>query len=197
MENLVQYLVAAMVAWVPLHHHLPSEQPDDVHARYESIARDLVTVAADEEEAPLFNGPDARVQTAVLMLSVASFESSFRKSVDDGRGLGDRGLSYCLMQIHVGGGLTREGWTGPQLVKDRKLCFRAALHILRASFGACHSLPLEDRLSAYASGHCFAEAAISRSRVGRARAWWRAHAPPTWPSTAPPAIEPGTEPTEG
>jgi hypothetical protein len=182
---------------VPLHHHLPSEQPDDVHARYESIARDLVTVAADEEEAPLFNGPDARVQTAVLMLSVASFESSFRKSVDDGRGLGDRGLSYCLMQIHVGGGLTREGWTGPQLVKDRKLCFRAALHILRASFGACHSLPLEDRLSAYASGHCFAEAAISRSRVGRARAWWRAHAPPTWPSTAPPAIEPGTEPTEG
>src|SRR5260370_42591882 len=101
MGNLVQYLVAAMVAWVPLHHHLPSELPADVHARYESIARDLVAVAADEDEAPLFTGPDARVQTAVLMLSVASFESSFRKTVDDGRGLGDRGLSYCLMQIHL------------------------------------------------------------------------------------------------
>jgi hypothetical protein len=178
MESLVTYLVAAMVAWVPLHAHAPLEAPDDVHARYESIAHDAVSVALEQTEAPLFDGPDGRAQTAVLMLSVASFESSFRKTVDDGVGRGDHGLSYCLMQIHVGDGVTREGWSGHQLVEDRKLCFRAALHILRASFTVCKALPVDDRLSAYASGRCFSEATVSRSRIGRARRWWESHAPP-------------------
>jgi hypothetical protein len=183
MENLVTYLVAAMVAWVPIHAHAPIESPDVVHARYESIAHDAVSVALEAGEAPLFDGPDGRAQTAVLMLSVASFESSFRKSVDEGVGRGDHGYSYCLMQIHVGDGHTREGWSGRQLVEDRKLCFRAALHILRASFGACRSLPVDDRLSAYASGRCFADALVSRSRIGRARRWWESHAPPPSPAT--------------
>jgi hypothetical protein len=183
MESLVTYLVAAMVAWVPLHAHGPLESPADVHARYESIAQDVATVALEQTEAPLFDGPDGRVQTAVLMLSVASFESSFRKAVDDGQGRGDRGRSYCLMQIHVGDGVTREGWSGRQLVEDRTLCFRAALHILRSSFGACRALPVDDRLSAYASGRCFSEATISRSRIGRARRWWQSHAPPPPPAT--------------
>jgi hypothetical protein len=183
MESLVTYLVAAMVAWVPLHAHAPLESPADAHARYESIAHDVAAVALEQSEAPLFDGPDGRAQTAVLMLSVASFESSFRKAVDDGQGRGDRGRSYCLMQIHVGDGVTREGWSGHQLVEDRTLCFRAALHILRSSFGACRALPVDDRLSAYASGRCFAEATISRSRIGRARRWWQSHAPPPSPAT--------------
>ena len=63
------------------------------------------------------------------------------------------------MQVRVGGGVTREGWTGHDLVTDRRLCFRAGLHILRSSFGVCHALPVDDRLSAYATGHCFADAA--------------------------------------
>jgi hypothetical protein len=178
MNSLVAYLVAAMVGWVPLRVHAPIESVDEASSRYDSIAEDVAAVAMDEEEAPLFGGPDGRIQTALLMLSVASFESGYRKKVDDGRGLGDHGRSFCLMQIKVGRGVTREGWTGQDLVTDRKRCFRAALHILRTSFGVCHDLPLEDRLSAYASGHCFADAAISRSRVGRARAWRAAHALP-------------------
>jgi hypothetical protein len=178
MDSLVAYLVAAMVGWVPLHVHAPRESPDQVQARYESIARDVATVAFDEAEAPLFEGPDGRTQTALLMLSVASYESGYRKGVDDGVRLGDHGHSFCLMQIRLGQGATREGWTGPALIHDRQLCFRAALHILRASFGICHTLPVEDRLSAYATGHCFADAKISRTRVGRARAWREAHAPP-------------------
>ncbi|HXX69844.1 MAG TPA: hypothetical protein VEK07_21870 [Polyangiaceae bacterium] len=182
MESLVTYLVAAMVAWVPPYAHAWTEPEADVRARYESIAHDLASVVLDESESPLFTGRDARTQTALLMLSVASFESSFRKSVDDGIGRGDGGRSYCLMQIRVGAGLTREGWTGPQLIEDRRRCFRAALHILHSSFGACHALPLEDRLSAYATGHCITEARISRSRVGRAKAWWTSHAAPPPPS---------------
>jgi hypothetical protein len=178
MDSLVSYLVAAMLAWVPAYSHAPSESPQHVVERYESIVRDLATVVLDDNESPLFTGADGRTETALLMLSVASFESSFSKRVDEGVRRGDRGLSYCLMQIHVGNGLTREGWTGQQLIEDRKLCFRAALHILQKSFSVCRGLDVDDRLSAYASGHCYPEARISRSRVGRARAWWESHAPP-------------------
>lgn len=178
MENLVTYLVAAMVAWVPPVAHAWTEPPAEVQARYESIAQDLVSVVQDESEAPLFTGQDARTQTALLMLSVASFESSFQKRVDEGVGRGDGGRSYCLMQIRVGSGVTREGWTGRQLIEDRRRCFRAALHLLHSSFGICHALPLEDRLSAYATGHCINDLRVSRSRVGRAKAWWTTHAAP-------------------
>ncbi|MDP9036473.1 MAG: hypothetical protein M3O50_16855 [Myxococcota bacterium] len=175
MHSLVKYLVAAMLAWVPARVHAPREPIDEVLTRYESIAADVASVALDEKEAPLFAGPAGRSETALLMLSIASYESTFQRVVDDGTRLGDNGHSYCLMQIRVGGGETREGWTGKQLVDDRTLCFRAGLHILHASFHACRKLPLEDRLSAYVSGHCYANAAISRSRIWRARSWWAAH----------------------
>jgi len=177
MDSLVTYLVAAMLSWVPLRAHT-DESAADAQARYESIARDVAAVVLDSGEEPLFGGPGGRAQTALLMLSVASYESSYRKEVDDGRGRGDRGRSYCLMQIHVGNGTTPEGWSGAELVEDRQRCFRAALHFLRGSFGICHRLPIDDRLSAYATGRCVENASISRSRVGRARTWWEGHAPP-------------------
>jgi hypothetical protein len=178
MESFISYLVTAMLSWVPPHAHAPLEAREHVLTRYGEIARDAASVALDESEAPLFEGPDGRTETALLMLSVASFESSFSQRVDDGIRLGDHGHSYCLMQIRVGQGATREGWSGRQLIEDRKRCFRAALHILRDSFAACRNLPIDDRLSAYASGRCFREARVSRSRLGRARAWWQSHAPP-------------------
>jgi hypothetical protein len=176
MPDLATYLVTAMSAWVPLHAH--AEQQEDTRARYEAIARDAVEVAYDEAEAPLFPGPQGRAETALFMLAIASFESGFRKSVDDGTRLGDHGRSYCLMQIRVGDGATTEGWTGSQLVTDRTLCFRAGLHILRGSFNACRKLPLEDRMSAYATGRCIEGEEKSRIRVGRALSWWDTHAPP-------------------
>jgi len=181
MDSLVTYLVTAMLSWVPLHAHAPYESPADTRDRYDSIARDVASVVMDGGEEPLFGGTSGRTETALLMLSVASFESSFRKSVDDGIGRGDNGHSYCLMQIHVGTGTTPEGWSGPELVEDRKRCFRSALHMLRGSFGACHNLSMEDRLSAYATGRCIANVHVSRSRIGRARSFWESHAPPALP----------------
>ena len=183
MESLVSYLVAAMVSWVPVRSHAPLESPERTVERYEGIARDVAAVALDDHEASLFDGPAGRTETALLMLSVASYESSFSAKVDDGRRRGDHGRSYCLMQIRIGQGETHEGWNGAQLIADRKRCFRAALHILQVSFAACRNLRIDDRLSAYASGHCFADARVSRSRVMRARTWWEAHAPPTWTAT--------------
>jgi hypothetical protein len=178
MEGLISYLIAAMMTWVPLHSHVRFEAPEDTLARYTSIAHDAASVALDQAESPLFDGPEGRTRTALLILSVASYESYFVKSIDDGFGRGDHGSSYCLMQVRVGSGTTREGWSGADLVHDRTLCFRAALHILQASFDACRSLPMDDRVSAYATGHCFRNAHVSRTRVDRARAWWMAHTDP-------------------
>ncbi len=180
MPDLVSYLVAAMTAWVPLHAH--AETKDDTRARYEAIAQDAVMVAFDEAEAPLFPGPTGRTETALLMLSVASFESSFKRSVDEGTRLGDHGRSFCLMQIRVSDGATAEGWRGRDLVRDRTKCFRAGLHILRGSFNACRDLPVLDRMSAYATGSCVADEEKSRLRVGRALDWWDTHAAPGSPS---------------
>ena len=177
MQDLVTYLVAAMAHWVPL--YAQAEPQEETAARYESIARDAITVAFDESEKPLFGGPTGRAQTALLMLSVASYESAFRKTVDDGTKLGDHGRSYCLMQIRVGDGTTGDGWTGSDLVGDRTRCFRAGLHILRGSFYACHKLPLADRMSAYATGACTEGNEASRLRVGRAMAWWDTHQRPS------------------
>ncbi len=176
MPDLVTYLMSAMAAWVPLHAH--AEPGDETRARYEAIARDALAVATDEAEAPIFPGPQGRAQTALLMLAVASLESAYRKAVDDGTRLGDHGRSYCLMQIRVGDGVTREGWSGHDLVGDRTRCFRAGLHVLRGSFNACRKLPLTDRMSAYATGRCIEGLESSRRRVGRALAWWDTHAPP-------------------
>jgi hypothetical protein len=176
MSSLVTYLVAAMTTWVPI--QAQREAPDDTTARYESIARDAAAVAFDPSEEPLFEGSDGRTQTALFMLSIASFESNYLRTVDLGVGRGDHGASYCLMQIRVGTGTTREGWTGRQLVTDRKLCFRAALHILHGSFNVCHALPVEDRMSAYATGRCIEGLDVARQRIGRARLWWAHHAPP-------------------
>ena len=178
MESLVSYLFAAMLAWVPAQAHAPLETRDQAMQRYESIARDAASVALDDNEQPLFEGQDGRAQTAVFMLAIASYESSFNKQVDEGSRRGDHGNSYCLMQIRVGLGATREGWSGRQLTEDRKRCFRSALHLLQASFSACRNLPLDDRMSAYASGHCYPNGNVSRIRAGRARAWWETHALP-------------------
>lgn len=176
MDPVVNYLLAAMLAWVPPSAQSPYESRAEALARYENIARDAAEVAFDESEAPLFDGPDARLETALLVLSVASYESAFRKRVDVGEGRGDSGRSYCLMQILVSD--ARRQLTGDDLVRDRKLCLRAGLHLLRGSFGICRKLPLVDRLSAYATGRCIAGTLVSRDRVQRALHWFGAHALP-------------------
>jgi len=171
-ELVTTWLVGAMMAWVP-----PAHDADRL--RYESIAQDLVSVVYDDAEQPAFAGADGRAKTALLMASIASFESGYRADVDDGRTTGDHGRSYCLMQVQVFG-KTDEGWTGHDLVADRKKCFRAALKRIRISFDWCKSHALEDRLAGYTSGQCRDGEHLARDRFFRARAYW-AHTPFTPP----------------
>ncbi len=179
MHALMTYILSAMMAWAPVAGHDYYASREDTTERYEAIAHDLAEVALDPEEPPLFGGPQGRAQTALLMTSIAFFESGgFRRDVDLGfgpRSKGDSGKSWCLMQINVGDGKTAERWTGRDLVEDRRKCFRAGLGRIRQSFALCHALPLVDRLSGYTKGRCEAADDASRRRLTRAMDFWEEH----------------------
>jgi hypothetical protein len=163
------WLVSVMVAW---------QAPAVGDAtRYEAIARDLASVVEAPEVAPLFEGEQARARTALLVLSVAYWESGgFARGVDDGSVLGDSGRSYCLMQIKLGKRRTSEGWSGRDLVSDRTKCFRVGMRMMRESMAACVRLPEKDRLSGYVRGRCMREDSVSSIRVALAERWWKRHA---------------------
>lgn len=181
-------------------HNMALESPEEAQTRYEYIAKDAFEVAFDPVEPPLYRGKDGRVKTWATILSVAHFESSFRKDVDLGEGQkakGDHGQSWCLMQVKLGKevkGKTKgrvnldtpyarfttvegNGFGGEDLVADRKMCFRAALHIMRTSMAMCKALPEEDRLAAYASGTCDKGRQSSRWRYGKAIRWIKSTKP--------------------
>lgn len=134
--------------------------------RLQSIAEDLDAVL--QEETPVFGGKLGRERTAFLILAVAAKESAFRRDVDLNLGRSERarkgeedhGKSYCLLQINLGAGKvpvgdeTMRSWTGEDLLKDRRKCFRVGLAMMRMSFSSCRSLPVAERLNAYAGGVC-------------------------------------------
>jgi hypothetical protein len=155
-----------MFAWTP------ARETD--RARYTEIASDLASVVYDPAEEPLYSGEGGRARTALLLASIAAHESTFRADVEDGRARGDGGTSWCFMQLHIGSGKTVEGWTGQDVTADRKLCFRAGLHIARESFRMCKGLPANEMLSAYASGQC-GRSVESRAMTSRAFAYSQHH----------------------
>ena len=146
------------------------ETPTQRRARYAAIAEDLFQVAYDPKVSPLYDGPFARARSASLVLAVAFHESGFAADVDRGpcyrfnqhESRCDYGRSACIMQVQVGPGRTREGYTQADLFADRKKCFRAGMAILRASMSRCRHLPERQWLNAYASGTCTKGQARSR-----------------------------------
>jgi hypothetical protein len=129
-------------------------------SRYKDIAQDVFEVLNDKAEEPLFPGVDGRLRTAALLVGVARAESGFNKDVDLGLGAysrGDSGASWCILQINIGQGRTVEGWSGKDLVKERKKCIRASLRAMRDSFKMCSYLPESRWLTAYAAGNCKSE----------------------------------------
>ena len=122
----------------------------------------------------------------MLLLSMALKESGFRRDVDYGKGKyarGDGGRSRCFLQLNVGAGRTvawnkkegrfakgddnkddvEPGYTGKELVEDRKKCFRAGYRVLQASLGACGGG--DNGLRIYAAGSCDKAEDISRKRM--------------------------------
>lgn len=138
-------------------------------SRYVAIAIDLEDAVLASEPLPGMN----RRRTAATLLGIAFMESGFARDADVGPCATDkrcdRGASACLMQIKVGGGTTREGWTREELFADRTKCFRAGLAKARNSMRAC-----DGELTAYAVGHCdsLIGKAAGRSRLAMGRRVW-------------------------
>jgi len=185
MNLIVFWLVTVIAAWVPPGRKIEmfpeaKETKQEALDRYKSIAEDLVAVAFDPEEKPLFRGSDwsARSKTALLLASVALKESGYRKDVDFGlgkMGRGDQGRSVCLLQLNVGTGkVPLPGvpgtWGAEDLLADRKKCFRAGLGMIRRSMSACRGSILKS-LAGYTSGSCEKGQQSSENRV---RAYLRA-----------------------
>jgi hypothetical protein len=188
MKALTAWLVLAMASWIPLPDKPLHDEPlADYAARRESIAEDIVAVAMDPSEEPVFDGPDAHAQTALLMASIASFESAFDLDVDRGKRLGSAG-EVCIMQVSVDwartprGMTTVEGWTVADLAQDRRKCLRAALHKLQISRRVCSdakhpqnrtkmALLGADVFSIYTGGKCTMGSIYAAHRYDRARKW--------------------------
>lgn len=110
---------------------------------------------------------DATAETrleASMLLSLAFFESGFRKDVDLGIVRG-QGLDCGLYQVRVSRAQCDE------LVVDRARAARFALGRIRQSIRACRQLPAELQLAAYASGQCGRGWEASRSRMRKAFEW--------------------------
>jgi hypothetical protein len=115
MANLISYIFAAMLAWIPVRNLTQyGETEDEAHARMRSIAEDVVSVALDSSEPPAFAHADGRVKTALLQVAIASMETGYQKFVDDGscnkpdyvadrRGGCDGHHAWSLWQIHIAG----------------------------------------------------------------------------------------------
>jgi hypothetical protein len=171
MHPLAPYLLATALSWVPLKmHEYTGVDPEETLARYESIVHDLEAVALDPREAPLFEGPTGRAQTALLMLAVVSYESGgFRADVDrQDQPTGDGGHAWCLAQLHKP---YAEGLT------DRVSCFRGELRALRDSWTMCDPLGWDPayRITGYTVGHCELDEPQAKHRVLRATKWWVAY----------------------
>lgn len=153
MNALVTYLIATMISWAPLTPaRLHGETPEHARARYAAHAQAIASVALDAQEPPLSGG---RARTAVVLASIAFWESGFDELVDEGHCTPhtcDNGLAWSVYQIHDEGGITLDGngwlyarlrkpdWLlehadsvirGPDLVQDRQLAARVALHMAR------------------------------------------------------------------
>lgn len=175
------------------------ESKEDALVRYRSIAEDIVEVVYNPDNPPLFKGKYGRARTVTVILGIMLHESGFMRNVDYGIGKyarGDKGNSWCLMQMNVGKGRAWkdaggwnikenrpwrygdkaedlvEGSSGPEMVADRKKCITEGLRLIRLSFRACRSRPFGERLNIYASGRCSAGAEGSRLRLRTATKFW-------------------------
>lgn len=199
MNELIAWILAFMMSMSPPTdhgHRINKETVQETTQRYEEIAEDLVEVAFDPENEPLFKDADARSHTVAVMLGIMYHESKFYLRVDQGHpaGRGDGGASWCMMQIMIGKhpAKTRswnivhdrppewgdppeeieEGFTGQELVDNRKLCLYEGLKVARWSFSRCGGGSIYDRLKVYASGSCSRGSQASRRRMFTAQKYW-------------------------
>lgn len=164
MLDIPLYLLEAMKSWTPISdHHFTGEKAEDTEARYLGLARVAATAAKHEPPLPNLT----HEQSALLLVSVGSYESGgWRRDVQECRASGDHGRSWTVW-----------GLWGPKnpVCGDPDLAAKTALDRLRRSMTDCGSLAVQERLAAYASGHCNLGLRESRNRWNRAMDWIKRH----------------------
>jgi len=133
------------------------------------VVKDIYEIVYDPKHTAWFGGKWGRAQEAALATIIAAEESGgFDPEVESGRKRGDQGSSWCLMAINIGKGKTREGWTGPELIADRKKCLTSGINAMQRSMNSCRKYGMLSGLSVYDTGSCIENERISVSRVSRA-----------------------------
>ena len=167
MQTLAVYLYAAMVAWSPLSHHTFYEKEPVTALRYMSLAASVASEVTDPDEDPLFEDDPWRVKSALLILSVGSFESGgFNADVQYCKRGGDGATSWGLFQSKAGKAV---------VCSSVRAAVRMAMKQVRASLHDCREEKAQNRLAEYASGSCAYGQKESRDRMRRAEVWWREH----------------------
>jgi hypothetical protein len=129
------------------------------------------SIADAAEERPLFHGPRGAAATALLLASVAKFESDF-----DPGAVGDHGASLGLFQVNRVHASERELLTPGSAA-------RVARDLMAVSMRICRARPLVERLGWYAWGRDGCDHALekSRHRFELAQRLMRDYPPPEGP----------------
>lgn len=154
------------------------ETVEEGEVRYADIAKDVVWRAYHPDTVSLFKSTKSgRSRTLAVWLGIMLHESGFTKNVDKNIGKyarGDQGRSWCMMQLQIGKGRTLKwnfaknrrvrwgdkpedifhGYKGDEIIADRRKCLGEGHKMVRISFKACRTKPLEHRLTSYAAGFC-------------------------------------------
>lgn len=170
--TLAQTIVAWLMTLVFMTHPANKVHPGDEakQAEYVQHVREVVTdiqqIVYEPQQVSWFGGPYGRAYEAALVTIISSEESGgYNLDVESGKRRGDSGSSWCIMAINVGKGKTAEGWTGPDLVADRKKCLRAGLRLMRMSLNGCRKYGTQSGLSIYDTGSCIENESISVRRI--------------------------------
>ena len=165
---LEQYLLGALLTFVPASQHAYYESEEATLDRYSSIAH---TIAVISKEQPLFADDEDGVKTGLILASIASSESNLREDVDDCRRGGDRDkhgnwLAWGLWQTHA---------PKSEVCSSRLSGARIAREMVRTSFSVCSSFAWSDRLSVYTDGVCKNNWKRSSFRLNRAVQYLKQH----------------------
>jgi hypothetical protein len=155
--DLATYTFALLIALQPLTKPMTwggvTESVEQRRDRFGHMARDFAAVVEERKDLGMSQRDAVR-----WLVAVARHEGALARAVDLGIGkwaLGDRGNSFCSLQIRLGRtGKTKEGWSGQDLLDDRRKCARVGLRVMLGSMGVCKANGPSGWLSAYAAGNC-------------------------------------------
>lgn len=145
------------------------DKQEEYKTHVNEVVKDIQEIIYDPNHKSWFGGRWGRAQEAALTTIIAAEESGgFNPDVESGKVRGDSGASWCLMAMNIGRGRTSEGWTGPELIADRKKCITAGVNAMQRSMNSCRKFGMLSGLSPYNTGRCIRNERISVSRISRA-----------------------------